>query len=84
MTPPTTTTTKWLATAAFLAALSPRFVDATRLAFHFDGIDHAGCSSGTFDMKLNELKFVCNGDDDLCQPGDTVTVQGHCKYSTYE
>lgn len=71
-----TTTTLLLAAAALLAL--PLAADATRLAFHFDGIEHAGCKSGTFDMQLNGLKFVCNGEDDLCRPGDTVTVQGHC------
>ena len=68
-------TTAFLAAAAVLIAT----VDATRMAFHFDGLTHADCKSGTFDMSLNQLKFVCNGEEDLCRPGDTVVVQGHCK-----
>jgi len=65
---------------AVLAMAAPS-VEATRLAFHFDGLKHASCSSGTFKMDLNELKFKCNGEWDLCRPGDEVVVQGWCKFT---
>lgn len=73
-----------LLVAAATALLGAVDVDANRMAFHFDGMDHAGCKSGTFDMKLNQLKFICNGEDNLCRPGDLVTVEGHCKSRTKE
>jgi len=62
-----------------LAACSS-VVQGARLAFHFDGLKHAGCKSGTYDVQLNELKFISNQEDNLFRPGDTVIVQGHCKF----
>ena len=68
-----------LAVAALLLFTIIPTSSAARMAFHFDGIKHAGCKSGTFDVQLATLKFTCNQEDDLCRPGDTVTVHGHCK-----
>ena len=67
-------------TTALLLLTTVVVVDANRMAFHFDGMDHAGCKSGTFDMELKRLKFLCNGGENLCRPGDLVTVEGHCKF----
>jgi hypothetical protein len=49
-----------------------------RLAFHFNP-DGAFCQSGTYNVELKEVKFKCTSGENLCRPGDSVTVKGHCK-----
>lgn len=73
---PQPTMQRIVAPLLLLLLLATTVTDATRVAFRYDGLEHASCSSGTFDMELSRLTFSCNGEESLCRPGDTALVQG--------
>jgi hypothetical protein len=51
---------------------------AKRIAFRYDGINHAGCKSSSYDLELTDMTVACNGDVH-CFPGSTASVSGHRK-----
>lgn len=52
---------------------------AKRVAFRYDGINHAGCKSSSYDVELTDMAVSCNGDVH-CFPGSTASVSGHRKF----